>query len=775
MNIIITEKAIAGKRIASILAGKDVPTKTAEAQYFEFKKGSIDYIVIPLRGHIVDVDFPKQYSYWLGTDLKKLAQVEIEYVGKEKRIISFIKQKAPEAEEVIIATDADREGEAIGVEALDFVKEKNPKIKISRAYFSAITDEDINKAFSELTKVDYNFADSANARREIDLIWGAVLTRFLSLVSGQLGKEFLSVGRVQSPTLKLIIDREKERLAFKVKPYWEVKALFEKDKSEFEAEHKKGKFWNKEEAEKVLEKKTNECKVVNVEKTERILKKPAPFNTTEFLRAAVSIGFGAGKAMELAESLYIKGFISYPRTDNTVYPKTINLKNILKEIGKVSEFSKDVSKILAQKEITPSRGAKETKDHPPIYPVAAVEKGKLSAYEWKIYELVCRRFMATLSEDAKTENLTVEIHMKDEPFIARGQIYLKKGWKEFYPYSKTVEVILPLLHKGDIVILKKLEMLAKETQPPAHYSQSSILKLMEENGLGTKSTRHSIIQKLYFRKYISGQKAVVPNRIAFAVIDSLERHSNKVVEPKMTAELEKEMDEIAAGNKPKQDVVKESREFLLEILDELIKNKDKIGQDLRKALREDSIVGKCDKENCSGDLIIRAGKTGKRFLGCSNYPRCTNSYPLPQKGKLTIPGKICGHCGKHMVKVAGKRYSFEMCIDMNCKSKDEWKKRAEEKKNAAAEKEKVHEHKEIKKEPEEAKKEKTHEHKETPKTSEKETKQEEPHHKEIPKSLKKETAKKKTDGRKEMAVAGAEKKKTKAPKKHSKKAADSEN
>ena len=684
MNIIITEKAIAGRRIASILAGEDVPAKMAEAQCFEFQKDGEDYLIIPLRGHIVDVDFPKQYSYWLGTDLKKLTVADIDYIGKEKKIISFIKKKAPEAKLVIIATDADREGEAIGVEALDYVKEKNPKIKIKRAYFSAITPEDINTAFSELTKVDYNFADSANSRREIDLIWGAVLTRFLSLVSGQLGKEFLSVGRVQSPTLKLIVDREKERLAFKIKPYWEIKALFEKDKKKFEAEHKKGKFWEKEEAEKVLKKKTNECKVVNVKKTQRILKKPGPFNTTEFLRAAIPIGFTAGSAMNTAESLYIKGFISYPRTDNTVYPKTINLKKILSEIGKVPEFNEHVSKILAQKEITPSRGKKATKDHPPIYPVAVVPKAKLSQYEWKIYELVCRRFMATLSEDAKTENLVVEIHMKDEPFIARGQIYLKKGWKEFYPYSKSVEVVLPPLEKGDTVLLKNLEMLAKETQPPAHYSQSSIIKLMEDNGLGTKSTRHSIIQKLYARRYISGQKSVAATKIAFAVVDSLEKYSKKVVQPKMTAELEKEMDQIAAGKKSKDEVVEESREFLLEILEDLIKHKDKIGSELRKAIREDSIIGPCDKDGCNGELIVKHGRTGKRFLGCSAYPKCTNSYPLPQKGKVIAIEKVCPVCGKSMVKTIGKRYSFEMCVDMNCKSKDEWKKKAAERKEKAA-------------------------------------------------------------------------------------------
>jgi len=240
LKMIISEKAIAGSNIASLLAGKNVPsTSLGNSQVFEFSNKDGQYIVVPLRGHITDVEFPKKYSFWVGTDLKILVDAQIDYVGKEKNIISALKKAAKDCDEVIIATDADREGESIGVEALNYVKEINPKIKIKRAYFSAITKKDIEDAFSNLNEVDYNFADSADSRREIDLIWGAVLTRFLSLVSGRLGKEYLSVGRVQTPTLALIVKREKERLAFKSKKYWELKALFEKKKNNLKQTIKK--------------------------------------------------------------------------------------------------------------------------------------------------------------------------------------------------------------------------------------------------------------------------------------------------------------------------------------------------------------------------------------------------------------------------------------------------------------------------------------------------------------------------------------------------------
>ncbi len=673
MIIIIAEKAIAGERIASILAGKKVPiTLVDRAQLLEFEKAGKEYAVIPLRGHIVEVDFPKQFASWLGTDLKQLANAPIEYVGTEKNIVHLLEKSGASADSVVIATDADREGESIGVEALRFIQKKNPKVKVQRAYFSAITPKDLEEAFSKLAKVDFAFADSADARREIDLIWGAVLTRYLSLISGRLGKEFLSVGRVQTPVLALIVDREKERLAFKQEKYWVLAAVFEKDKQNFEAEHKSGRFWKKEEAEAILAKKAPTGTVTKVEGKERRLSKPVPFNTTEFLRAATVLGFTAGEAMQHAESLYQMGYTSYPRTDNSVYPPTLNLREILNELLVVPEFTPLVEKIFALGKLEPSRG-KESKDHPPVHPVAAAPKQKLSERQWKVYELICRRFFATLAEEAITFNQTVEIELNKEPFVARGQLIKQMGWKEYYPYSTIKEVHLPHLEKGDTVKLLSLDMLEKETQPPARYSQGALIKLMEDLGLGTKSTRHEIIQKLYARHYISGLKAIEPNKIAFAVIDSLEQHCKTVTEPKMTAELEKEMDEIAAGKKQKDSVVQGSRGILSEILETLLKEKNAVGTDLRKALAADSIVGACTRAGCTGQLMIRKGKTGKRFLGCTKYPECHNSFPLPQLGRIVVLNRQCAECQAPMIKVYNNRSNYEMCINHNCKTKEEWK------------------------------------------------------------------------------------------------------
>ncbi len=673
MKLIISEKAIAGERIASLLADGDVQNKTVDgARVFEFNWKGEEIRLIPLRGHISDVEFPKEYSSWTTVPLESLVNAPIKYSRKEFRIIDCISSSATEADEIIIATDADREGEAIGLEAVTYALLGNKNITIKRAYFSAIIKEDISKAFDELEKFDYNFAYSANARREIDLIWGAVLTRFISIASGQLGKSFLSVGRVQTPTLALLVDREKERRVFKKKNYWEIIAECEKNKEIFSASHKEDKFWEKEKAENVIKKDIKKLIVKKIDTRKKILKKPVPFNTTEFLRAASAIGISAGKSMNLAETLYQKGFTSYPRTDNKAYPKSLNLKEILNKLASVHELVDSVQKVLGQKKIVPSAG-KETKDHPPIHPVTPVQKNVLSPDEWKVYELICRRFLATLYEDAETENVAVVMEEKDEEFVARGQIILKPGWKSIYTYSKLSETILPKLEVGNEIKVNKIDLLEKETLPPARYSQGSLIKLMEDNNLGTKSTRPNIIQKLYSRNYISGNKSIEVSEVAMAVISSLGDHCSIVTKPEMTSQLETEMNEIAAGKKELKEVVGDSSNKLGDILQTLQKGKEDIRLEIRKSIHASNVIGPCNK--CKdGNLITRKGRTGKRFVGCSSYPNCNNSYPLPQKGVITPTDELCIECNEPVIKVNNGRFNYKMCLNMTCKTKDSWTK-----------------------------------------------------------------------------------------------------
>ncbi|MBI4214521.1 DNA topoisomerase I [archaeon] len=666
MKLIVAEKPLAAKRIASFL-GKSKPVNQHGIECYQLP----DAIVVPLKGHVTNVDFAEGMQNWSTTKLDDLSRAPIEYKLVNQPIAKAIQFYAKGCDQLIIATDYDREGESIGKEAITIIGALK-KMPVKRARFSSLTAEDVESAFSQPTNFDYNLADSADARREIDLIWGAVLTRFISLSSGSLGKQFLSVGRVQTPTLALCVDREKEIRSFKPQRFWVACIFCDKSGEKFTAFNSAGNIFDKNEADRIAKLKGKSATVDEAEESLVSTPPPSPFSTNEFLRSASTLGVQPAAALSIAESLYMRGYISYPRTDNTVYPKTLDLRKTLKKLSEVQEFEQPAKKLLMQKKLKPTAGKREATDHPPIHPVEAAPRSALSQQEWKVYELVCRRFLATLAPDARLSTARVELKFAGERFIANGKTVLDAGWREYYPYSKVKEELLPKLAKGDVVLVDKLEVKEDETKPKPRYSPAALLKLMESLRLGTKSTRADTLQKLLDRGYITGKNSFTPSQVSFAVIDSLEKTAKDITTPGMTANLEEEMDEIERGKKVKDLVVEDSRNMLLKVLSELESGKQHIGESIRAAKRADLLVGKCSQ--CGSDLIIIATRKGTRFVGCTGYSRgCRNSFPLPAKGKITVLNRNCADCGTMVIQVKRpKTRAFEMCINHKCKSKEAW-------------------------------------------------------------------------------------------------------
>lgn len=673
MDLIISEKAIAGKRIASILSNSKFQTLVENGvTCFQFTANGKDTLLIPLRGHINTVDFTGDDKYWNIYSLDLLADKTLAYIPVEKGIIGCLK-KNRKLDNIVIATDADREGEAIGVEAYNYVSEGNKGAKLHRAYFSALTDKEVVDAFNKLRKVDFNFANSVFAREEIDLLWGAILTRYLSVVSNRKGKAFISAGRVQTPLLNFIVERELERQKFIPEKYCELIAEFEKDNVKFTGSHKDGKIFDIEHAKNIFEsiKAEKSGTVRAVSKKEKILSRPEPFNTTSFLRAASSVfGISTSQAMNIAERLYQEGLISYPRTDNTVYPASLDLKGLLNNLGKDAQYSGFVKEIL-NKPLNPSRGGKETTDHPPIYPSGYSDK--LTGMEKKIYDLVARRFLATLYRDARTENVSVLIDIKKEQFIVTGQTINEAGWKKIYHFSKLIETPLPELQAKELVDVLNIKKENKETTPPNHYTEAGLIKLMEEQNLGTKSTRPVIIKKLRDRGYIQGTKSITATNIAIAVCSVLNKHCEVVTKPKLTAMIEEDMELVATGKKEKNEVVDKTRGLLKDIVKILVKERNDIATELRSATRNDMTLGNCVK--CGKQLVIRISKNNKRFAACSGYPNCKNTFPLPQKGKLEATGKVCEVCGYPIIKIVTRKGSgVEVCLNHKCSKRIEQQK-----------------------------------------------------------------------------------------------------
>jgi len=664
MKLVICEKQIAAGRIASILSnGKAILKKAGKMPYYTFTKDGEEWIVLGLKGHIVNLDYPPEFNRWKGISPLDLIWIEPYKRITNKAIADILKMFADKASEVIIATDFDREGELIGVEAIEILRKYNKNLKnIKRARFSALTRSEIISAFSNLVDIDYNLAKAAETRQIIDLVWGATLTRFVSMAAKQYGKDFLSIGRVQSPTLAMIVDREKQIKEFVPEPYWQIAANLEKDKTTFSALHKKDKIKNEEEAKKIYE-KIKDVEKAFVSSVNRSIKKeipPTPFDTTSFLNAASSIlKLSASRAMEIAEELYMQGWISYPRTDNTVYPKSLRINDIL-HLLKDSAFSDFAEITIKNRRKMPTRGKKETTDHPPIHPVDIPPLKKLTPEQKEVYALIVKRFLATLTKDATAEITNAEIEIKGEVFVANGYRLIEPTWKLIYP-TKTGEKEIPELRENEEIDVKSVKLLRKETKPPRRFTQGALISEMEKLGLGTKSTRHEIIKKLYSRKYIIGSTPI-PTATAFAVVDTIRPYD--ISKPDMTAQLEKDMDNIAEGKEDESKVIKKSREMLHRVLTSLENNKHAIRSSLRKALTLQNTIGTCP--SCGKPLVVRtASKSKKRFVGCTGYPNCKVTYPLPQKGRIIPTGKKCPVCGAPIIKINKK----EMCINPDCPSK----------------------------------------------------------------------------------------------------------
>ena len=675
MQLIITEKNDVAKKIAGILASGTVKHDSyLKVDYYSFTDGDgRENTAVGLKGHVVQVDFPPEYSEWRKVEPRTLIDAPLVKTETAKSVVRTVKRLAVQADSLIIATDYDREGELIGLEALNLALEENPALvrKVRRARFSALTPGEIKGAFAELDQLSEPLARAGEARQDIDLIWGATLTRFVSLATSRLGSQFLSVGRVQSPTLVLVAEREKERKAFVPEPFWVVRVEFDSDGQRFGAVHKQERFTDEALATEVFEKLATPGKVTAVKQTSRKVAKPAPFNTTSFTSAATSLGFSASAAMRIAEDLYMAGHISYPRTDNTVYPSSLDLREALTVLAK-GEFAKEAGELLGRDALHPSRGNKRTTDHPPIYPTGGPRREQLSDREWRLYELVARRFMATLADDAVSESNRIDVSVSDEPFFARGNRVVKPGWLEFYPYSRQKDQELPLLHEGDLVELVDKQFEAKETQPPSRYGQGTLIELMEKHNLGTKATRHAIIQNLYDRGYVHGNP-VEPTSMGMKMAEALQEFAPRIASPEMTAELEKDMDMIAVRDLTKEEVVTISRDLLRKAYGSLETNREAVASKIFEGITDDRILGDCPKCGTHKIRIIRSKATKKRFVGCEGYPECDQTYPLPQRGDIIGTDEICEHCGTPKIKVLGGRRPWVLCLDPYCPTKAEYR------------------------------------------------------------------------------------------------------
>jgi len=739
MRLIVTEKNNSAKKIAEILSGGTASEGAAyKTPFYTWSDDSGEQMTIGLKGHVLNPAFPETYNNWQQTNPRDLIDAGLIKEPTDKNVVRALKKVAKDADDLVIATDFDREGELIGLEALQEVFEANPDLATSnngdfagvkRARYSALTKDEIQRAFSNLDELSMPLANAGAARQDIDLIWGATLTRAVSMATRRFGSNFLSVGRVQSPTLGLIVQRELERRAHVPEPFWEVSAKFAHPDGDFVAEHTTDRFWKKAEAEAAVANSKSPGTVREISARKNTRQPPTPLNTTAFTTDASNrLGITPSRAMRIAEDLYMDGYISYPRTDNTVYPKSLDTKELVKQLVGVDEF-KAGSFLLDKPSLEATRGKKETTDHPPIYPTQAVNPKRLEARSEahrRVYELVARRFLATFSPPMISESTRANIETSTntnsgterppETYFVRGSAVLDPGFAAIYTYARSADTEIPKLTEGQELDLEGVEMEGKETPPPPRISQGKLIEMMEERGLGTKATRADIIQKLYDRGYVFGNPPE-PSETGIAMSKAFEHYVPRMATPDMTAEMEAEMDQIAAGGMTKDQVLADSRDMLRSAFDEMgddVSTDDeeakwrKFAREVWAGMDQDRILGPCivcreagrKQEDGSPNMlrIIKARKSGKRFVGCQGWDgdnpdspdSCDQTFPLPQRVRgLYKIEEVCSVCGRtpRLQVIPWRGRPWKLCLNDECPSMAEMKRRRAEREAAKAAKE----------------------------------------------------------------------------------------
>lgn len=654
-----------------------------------------DYKVTSSKGHIRDLTTTGKYG--LGVDLEDNFKPSYKAIPGKSKLITELKKNVASSDYVILATDPDREGEAISwhlKDALGLDEEK-----YGRVVFNEITENAIKEAFKHPRDIDMDLVHSQESRRILDRIIGFRLSKLM-----QNKTEGKSAGRVQSVALKLIVDREREIEAFISEEYFTIEAIF----NDFEAEltkykNKKIEIKTEKEANDILDKLSKTFKIENVESKEKKKKSKPPFTTSTLTQLASSkLGFSASKTMRLAQGLYegksleneTVGLISYMRTDS------VRLSDV---------FVKETQGFIASKYgkeyigfVKLSKSKENVQDaHEAIRPTSinrTPEKVKpyLTSDEYKLYNLIYTRALASLMADAKVMATTVTLDNNDYKFTATGQVGTFDGYLKVYSnFEESNDKILPDLSNYDknTIESKEITKTSHWTTPPARFSEDKLIKEMESLGIGRPSTYVKIIEVLKERKYIDIiDKKFHPTPVGIKVTDKLQEFFSSIINVEYTSDMETQLDKVAEGNeiwyelldkfyKDFEPLVNEAYEEMEKEAPEetgetcplcgkpLVYRYGKYGRFaacsgfpeckyIPKVEKEEIIICKCPK--CKeGNITLKKTRKGKDFYGCSNYPKC--KYALWDKPT----GEICPKCGGLLVEKKDEVFCPE------CKKKED--------------------------------------------------------------------------------------------------------
>jgi len=636
-----------------------------------------DYKVTSSKGHIRDLATTGKYG--LGVDLEDNFKPNYKVISGKSKLITDLKKQIKDSDYVILATDPDREGEAISWHLKDALGIDS---NYGRVVFNEITESAIKEAFKNPRNIDMDLVHSQESRRILDRIIGFRLSKLM-----QNKTEGKSAGRVQSVALKLIVDREREIEAFVTEEYFTIEAIF----NDFQAElskykNKKIEIKSEKEANDILNKLSNAFTIENVSSKEKSKKSKVPFTTSTLTQmASTRLGFSASKTMRLAQGLYegksleneTVGLISYMRTDS------IRLSDVF--VGEAKNF---ITNKYGKEYVGYVHSAKSKDNvqdaHEAIRPTSIKRtpesvKPYLTPDEYKLYNLIYIRSLASLMADAKVLATTVILDNNDYKFTASGQIGIFDGYLKVYSeFEDSKDKILPdfASYNSNVIVSKEITKTSHFTEPPARYTEDKLIKEMESLGIGRPSTYVKIIEVLKERKYVDIiEKKFHPTRIGVVITDKLQEFFSSIINVEYTSDMETELDLVAEGKEVWYDLLdrfyKDFEPLVNEAYDgmqkeapeetgetcplcgkNLVYRYGKFGKFVAcsgypeckyipKEKKEVTTLCECPK--CGGNIVVKKTKRGKEFYGCDNYPKCKNAlWDKPT-------GELCSKCGNLLV------------------------------------------------------------------------------------------------------------------------------
>ncbi len=676
-ELIITEKPNASLRVAEALAdGKPIKKDVKGIPYYVLTHGKKDIVVGCAVGHLFGLA-EKKKSKGFAYPVFDIEWVPTYEIGKgaafTRKYLDALKKLAKDADSIAVATDYDVEGEVIGLNVVRFACNRNDA---RRMKFSTLTKEDLIEAYEKASPhLDWGQAEAGETRHFLDYFYGINLSRALTSAIKNAGMfKILSTGRVQGPALKIVVDREREIIAFKPTPFWTIELQGKVKNSSLIAWHEEDKFWENNKASAVMDKVkgAKKAKVATVTKGQFKQNPPVPFDLTSLQTEAYRcFGINPTVTLQIAQELYTSGCISYPRTSSQQLPASLGFTKILKGLSQQPEYKELAAMLLKKEKLVPNNGKKTDPAHPAIFPTGIAPKG-LEGRQAKVYDLIVKRFLSVFGEPAVRETVTAKMDVNGESFIAKGTRTVEKNWHVFYmPYVKLEEEELPKMEEGSDISVKDILLHDEQTKPPKRYTPASLIRDLEKRNLGTKATRAEIVETLRKRNYVTGE-AITVTELGMETVKILEKYSPGILDEELTKHFELDMELIRENKKHREQILEEAKQVLVKLLTEFKSKEKQIGEELRVTFSETraamTTVGKCPA--CKdGKLIVRFGKFG-RFIACDKYPECKTTFKLPASGLVEVTPNICQHCQFPIVKMIRKaKRPQEVCINIDCPSK----------------------------------------------------------------------------------------------------------